>query len=46
MEDAHPADKENQVLTLIVLGSLMITLVISVITATVLDKFNVRKKAI
>lgn len=46
MEDAHPADKENQVLTLIVLGSLMITLVISVITATVLDKFNVRQKAI
>jgi len=45
MEKAHPADKENQVLPLIVLGSLFITLIITVITATVLDKFSDRIKS-
>lgn len=40
MEKAYPADTETSILFLLVAASLMITVVISVVSATVIDKLN------
>jgi capsular polysaccharide biosynthesis protein len=45
MEKAYPADTENNILPLIIIGSFLVTLVISIVTATVIDKLNERKVA-